>query len=143
MHLRWSQATFTAPGYASCVLKELQPNAPVEFSMPHLLLVDDDPEAIVGWGHALGAANVVLKLGAEGALVSDGTRLERIAGIAVQVVDATGAGDCFCGNFLARVAAGDTVFEAARYANAAAALAVQGFGAVAPLPRPELVRELL
>jgi 2-dehydro-3-deoxygluconokinase len=103
----------------------------------------DDPQAIVRWGHALGAANVVLKLGAEGALVSDGTRVERIAGIAVQVVDATGAGDCFCGNFLARVAAGDSVFEAARYANAAAAIAVQGFGAVAPLPRPEQVRELL
>jgi 2-dehydro-3-deoxygluconokinase len=30
-----------------------------------------------------------------------------------------------------------------RYANAAAALAVQGFGAVAPLPRPDQVRVLL
>jgi 2-dehydro-3-deoxygluconokinase len=31
----------------------------------------------------------------------------------------------------------------ARYANAAAAIAVQGFGAVAPLPRPEQVKDLL
>lgn len=94
-----------------------------------------DPEAIVAWGHARGAAQVVLKLGAEGALVSDGQRCERVGGRAVKAVDATGAGDCFCGNLLARLAAGEDLFAAARYANAAAALAVQGWGAVAPLPR--------
>jgi 2-dehydro-3-deoxygluconokinase len=58
-------------------------------------------------------------------------------------VDATGAGDCFAGNLLARLAAGDALPEAASYANAAAALAVQGHGAVAPLPRPDAVRRLL
>jgi 2-dehydro-3-deoxygluconokinase len=102
-----------------------------------------DPDAIVGWSHGLGAKQVVLKLGGEGAVVSDGSRRERIAGHRVQVVDATGAGDCFAGNLLARIALGDSLFDAARYANAAAALAVQGFGAVAPLPRPEQVRALL
>ena len=35
------------------------------------------------------------------------------------------------------------VFAAAKYANAAAAIATTGFGAVAPLPRPEAVRQLL
>lgn len=103
----------------------------------------DDPDAIVNWSHSLGASHVVLKLGAQGALASDGRRRERIAGHHVEVTDATGAGDCFCGNLLARLAQGDSVFEAARYANAAAALAVQGFGAVAPLPRPQQVRALL
>ena len=68
---------------------------------------------------------------------------ERGAPWPVQVVDATGAGDCFSGNLLARLTAGDDVFAAARYANAAAALSVQGFGAVAPLPRPQAVYELL
>lgn len=102
-----------------------------------------DPDAVVDWGHALGAKTVVLKLGSEGALVSDGTRRERVPVHRVKLVDATGAGDCFCGNLLARIAQGDTVFEAARYANAAAALTVQGYGAVAPLPRPEQVRALL
>ena len=102
-----------------------------------------DAQAIVDWGHSLGAPQVVLKLGREGALASDGARRERIAGHAVPMADATGAGDCFCGNLLARRALGDTIFDAARYANAAAAIAVQGFGAVAPLPRPEQVRALL
>lgn len=103
----------------------------------------DDPDAIVDWSHALGAKQVVLKLGSQGALASDGDRRERIAGHEMQVADATGAGDCFCGNLLARLTMGDTLFEAARYANAAAAIAVQGFGAVAPLPRPQQVRALL
>ena len=36
--------------------------------------------------------------------------------------------------------AGDTPFAAGRYANAAAALATTGYGAVAPLPRhPDVV----
>ncbi len=102
-----------------------------------------EPDAIVDWGHGLGAATVVLKLGSEGCLASDGTKRMRLPGHAVTLQDATGAGDCFCGNLLARMAAGDAVFDAARYANAAAALAVQGFGAVAPLPRPDQVRALL
>jgi 2-dehydro-3-deoxygluconokinase len=98
-----------------------------------------DPAAMVDWSHALGARQVVLKRGAQGALVSDGRRREHVAGHQVHMVDATGAGDCFCGNLLARVALGDSLFDAARYANAAAAIAVQGFGAVAPLPRAEQV----
>lgn len=102
-----------------------------------------DPDAVADWAHALGARTVVLKLGGEGALVSDPAGRHRIAPHCVQLVDATGAGDCFCGNLLARMALGDRVLEAARYANAAAALAVQGFGAVAPLPRPDAVRSLL
>ena len=101
------------------------------------------PEAIVDWSHGLGAKAVLLKLGADGVLVSDGTRRERIAGHRVHAVDATGAGDCFCGACLARLAAGDGLFEAARYANAAAALSTTGFGAVDPLPRPEAVGALL
>jgi 2-dehydro-3-deoxygluconokinase len=100
-------------------------------------------DANVDWAHRLGAKVVFLKLGADGAIVSDGTRRERIAGHKVNAVDATGAGDCFCGATLARLCAGDSAFEAARYANAAAALATTGFGAVAPLPRPEAVRALL
>jgi 2-dehydro-3-deoxygluconokinase len=103
----------------------------------------EQPDAIADWAHRLGARTVYLKLGPEGVIVSDGARRERIAGLKVKAVDATGAGDCFCGATLARLAAGDSPFDAARYANAAAALATTGFGAVAPLPRPEAVRKLL
>jgi 2-dehydro-3-deoxygluconokinase len=102
-----------------------------------------DADAIIDWSHRLGARAVLLKLGPEGVLASDGTRRERIGGYKVQTVDATGAGDCFCGACLARLAAGDSLWEAARYANAAAALSTTGFGAVAPLPTPDAVKQLL
>ena len=92
------------------------------------------PGQIVDWSHARGAQTVVLKLGADGALAGDGQQRQHVAGHRVNVVDATGAGDCFCGNLLARMATGDNVFFASQYANVAAALAVQGYGAVEPLP---------
>lgn len=103
----------------------------------------DAPEAIVDWAHRQGAKVVLLKLGAEGVLASDGATRQRIAGFRVQSVDATGAGDCFDGALVSRLAAGDDLWAAARYANAAAALTTTGYGAVAPLPRPDAVRRLL
>jgi len=103
----------------------------------------EEPDAVLDWAHRLGAKNVFLKLGASGSIVSDGTRRERIAGLKVEVVDATGAGDCYCGAALARLAAGDSIWGASRYANAAAALTTTGFGAVAPLPRPAAVQRAL
>ncbi|MCB2001671.1 MAG: sugar kinase, partial [Rhodoferax sp.] len=68
---------------------------------------------------------------------------QHVAARRVTVRDATGAGDCFCGNLLARLAKGDDVFRAAHYANAAAALSVQGFGAVSPMPRSNSVFAVL
>lgn len=101
------------------------------------------PDEVLDWSHAHGARQVVLKLGAEGAMVSNGTQRTRIAPLRVQALDATGAGDCFAGNLLARLCRGDDLATAARYANAAAALSVQGRGAVNPLPTPAAVQVLL
>jgi len=107
------------------------------------LFGSDDPRRIADECHALGVAVVVVKLGRDGCYVSQHDCAERIAGIPVDAVDATGAGDCFDGAFLARIAAGDAAPDAARYANAAAALATTGYGAVAPLPRSNAVAALL
>jgi 2-dehydro-3-deoxygluconokinase len=101
------------------------------------------PDRVLDWSHAHGAQQVVLKLGAEGAIVSHGAQRTPIAPQRVQALDATGAGDCFAGNLLARLCRGDDLATAARYANAAAALSVQGRGAVDPLPTPEAVQALL
>jgi len=93
------------------------------------------PEQVLSWAHGLGAPTVLLKLGAEGCWVSqrDGV-LTKLPPHRVQPVDATGAGDCFAGCLLARLAAGDGLVDAARAANVAAALSTLGVGAVAPLP---------
>ena len=108
-----------------------------------LLTGQTDPVAIMQWCHDHGAAQVALKLGSDGALVNNGQDSLRLPGHCVPLVDATGAGDCYSGNLLARLCAGDDLFMAARWANAAAALAVQGHGAVAPLPMAAQVEELL
>ena len=107
-----------------------------------LLFGHDDPAQIIDACHALGPAIVVVKLGREGCVVSDAVRREHIDGVRVAALDATGAGDCFDGAFAARMVAGDDCFAAARYANAAAALATTGYGAVAPLPRTADVERL-
>lgn len=103
----------------------------------------DDPDDILDWCFNAGANKVLLKLGKEGVIVADGADRQRIDGHAVNAVDATGAGDCFAGAFLARLSLGDDLVQAARYANAAAALTTAGYGAVAPIPRPEQVAQLL
>ena len=99
----------------------------------------DDPEGIVEWCHRMGAPHVVLKLGSQGCLVSAGGQLTAVAPFPVDAVDATGAGDCFDGTYLARLVAGDDAVSAARWAAVAAALATTGQGAVAPLPGTQAV----
>ena len=101
------------------------------------------PDAILDWCFAHGANHVVLKLGREGCIAATGQERTKIPGHQVNAVDATGAGDCFDGAFLARLDAGDDLVAAARYANAAAALTTTGFGAVAPLPRRSQVSSFL
>jgi 2-dehydro-3-deoxygluconokinase len=102
-----------------------------------------EPDALVDHCLELGARKVALKLGADGALVDDGKQRVRIAPHPCKPVDATGAGDTFGGSLLARLAAGDTLEAAARYASVAAALSTQGYGAVDPIPRAEQVRAAL
>jgi 2-dehydro-3-deoxygluconokinase len=109
----------------------------------HTLIGQDQPEAQLAWAQGLGAPTTVLKLGAQGCQVRHQGQTWRLPGLTVPALDATGAGDCFAGNLLARHCAGDDWVQAARYANAAAALSVQGYGAVEPLPRPAAVQALL
>jgi 2-dehydro-3-deoxygluconokinase len=101
------------------------------------------PEDLVAWAHKQGTKVVVMKMGIEGVLVSDGNEIQKIAAFPVKAVDATGAGDCFNGAYLARRARGEDVFTSARWAVASAALSTQGYGAVAPLPTEARVAEFM
>jgi 2-dehydro-3-deoxygluconokinase len=99
-----------------------------------------DTKNIIDWCHQAGAQLVVLKLGEQGALISDANQSVHIPARKVDAIDATAAGDCFCGNLLARLSKGDTLTKATEYANIAASLAVQHFGAVASLPYARAVQ---
>jgi 2-dehydro-3-deoxygluconokinase len=102
-----------------------------------------DIDAILDFYLELGPEIVVLKMGSDGAYLGLPDRRVLIPPSPCTSVDATGAGDTFCGSFLARLIAGDPPEDAARYAAVAAALSTTGYGAVAPIPRAEAVRALL
>ncbi|TIS38026.1 MAG: ribokinase, partial [Mesorhizobium sp.] len=79
--------------------------------------------------HCTKAAGVVIRAGAHGCLVrlaEGGTRA--IPGFAVSAVDTNGAGDTHIGAFVSALSRGLSPCEAARYANAAAALSVTRHG---------------
>jgi len=103
----------------------------------------DDPHRLIDFAHGLGARAVAVKLGARGALVSDGEAIHDVAAMRVEPIDATGAGDCFGGVTVARLLAGDSLPAAARAGCAAAALSTTGFGAIDPLPRRDEIRAAL
>jgi len=102
-----------------------------------------DPDAILDHYLAMGPRLVVMTMGKDGVVLATRAERHRLPPNRVAAVDATGAGDTFNGSFLARLIAGDAPLDAARYANAAAALKCTGYGAVAPIPRPETVRAFL
>ncbi|HEX7834273.1 MAG TPA: PfkB family carbohydrate kinase [Pseudolysinimonas sp.] len=89
--------------------------------------------AATGAGDAISAADrlsrrgfgVVVRQGAAGCLlVERGGTVQRVGGFAVDAIDSNGAGDAHVGVFLAALASGHTPVDAARRANAAAAIAV-------------------
>ncbi len=92
-------------------------------------------------GH--GARIAIVTQGGAGALVATPDKRQQIAAIKVAPLDATGAGDTFDGAFLAEYLQHGDPFAAARYANAAAGLATEGYGAVAPMPRRAAVEAAL
>jgi sugar/nucleoside kinase (ribokinase family) len=75
------------------------------------------------------AAGVVIRSGAKGCHVqlADGSA-QTIAGFKVTAIDTNGAGDTHIGAFVGALARGIPPFEAARYANAAAAISVTRHG---------------
>ncbi|MBZ9797800.1 PfkB family carbohydrate kinase [Mesorhizobium sp. ES1-4] len=79
--------------------------------------------------HCPKADGVVIRAGAGGCLVqlADGTA-RTIAGFKVAAVDTNGAGDTHIGAFVSALSRGVQPFEAARYANAAAAISVTRHG---------------
>lgn len=96
---------------------------------------------------ARGLSKVLVTLGAAGSVVLDSTNASApavlIAPTKVDAVDTTGAGDAFTGAVAARLAAGDSLVDAARQASVAAALATTKRGTQAAYPHLEDVTALI
>ena len=115
------------------------------------IITPNEHELVVGIGNdvtsaaldelqARHAGPIIVTQGPAGALLVDGERRERFAGVmAPQVVDTTGAGDAFCGVLAAWLADGHTLDEAIVAANVAGALSVGAPGAREGMPRREAI----
>jgi ribokinase len=88
-------------------------------------------------------AQVALTLGARGAWLDTGAFVGLIAGFSVAVVDTVGAGDTWTAAFVTRLIEGVGPKGAARFANAAAAIAVTREGAQSSIPTREEVEQFL
>ena len=81
-----------------------------------------------------GVENVVITLGAKGAFVRERGAYHQVQGLKVKAVDATAAGDTFCGALCVALAEGKGITEAVEFANRAAAVTVTRMGAQSSLP---------
>lgn len=98
-------------------------------------LAGHDPATIARALLARGPGAVIITLGAGGVLIDDRAHgMRRIPAIDVQPLDTVGAGDCFCGALAARLALGDDLDTAGRFACVAAGLATTRTGAIAGMP---------
>ncbi|MQT14796.1 carbohydrate kinase family protein [Segnochrobactrum spirostomi] len=102
------------------------------------LFGDGSPSRVCDAVLEAGAAAVVLRMGADGALVATPDRRFRVVPPPSPVVDVTGGGNAFCGGFLAGwlLRPGEADF-AARCAAASAAHALGQFGPADPLDREQ------
>lgn len=98
----------------------------------------------------MGVGRVVVKCGERGAFIYEGHRRDEtsyggtlVPAFAVHVVDATGAGDSFVGALMVRLAEGDDLETAARYACAVGALVVQRVGASDGAPTAQEVETFI
>jgi sugar/nucleoside kinase (ribokinase family) len=71
---------------------------------------------------------MVVRDGPQGCWISQGSERQHVPGFKVEAVDSNGAGDAHAGVFVAGLAQGLPAVDAARRANAAAALAVTRWG---------------
>ena len=89
------------------------------------------------------AQNVIVTLGANGALIVSSKRVIHVNTYQVNVVDTTAAGDAFIGGFASALLQNQSLEEAVRYGCACGALATTKFGAQPSLPTKVEVERFL
>lgn len=92
---------------------------------------------------ARGISNVIVTLGANGALLVNQDGTKHIPSYAVNVVDTTAAGDAFIGGFASALLQNKSMEDAVRYGCACGALAATKFGAQPSMPTKEEVKTFL
>lgn len=127
-----------------CKVDVLSPNVTEAEALTGQKAVDERGDKLVASDLITRGANAaVLKLGPRGCLVvmADG-HFYTVGPYKVDVVDTTAAGDAFNAAFAVAMARGDNMHQAAKFANAAGALACTRFGAQTAMPTLDEVKAL-
>ena len=93
-----------------------------------MLSGSDEPAAVGDFFRNAGVGTVVFKMAEEGCVVLSADEEFAAPAYDVASVDSTGAGDSFCGGFLAALSRGFSLRRAASFANAVAAHSIQQIG---------------
>jgi len=96
--------------------------------------VESDIKASMTALSALGVQNIIMTLGSKGSAIWNGTDYEIVPAQKVNAVDATAAGDTFCGALCVALSEGLDNKQAAEFATKASALTVQKIGAQESIP---------
>lgn len=90
-----------------------------------------------------GVKNVLITMGSKGVYIATGKSRGLLPAYQVDAVDTTGAGDAFNGGLAAALAEGKDLWEAAKFANALAAISVQRIGTTPAMPERSEIDEFI
>ena len=90
----------------------------------------------------LGAKLVIMTLGSEGAIISNGKEVIKIDTMAKEIVDTTGAGDAFWSGFYTGIVKQYTIRQSIMLGFAVSAYKLKYVGAVVDLPKIEEIKKL-
>ena len=103
----------------------------------------ENADKAADWFFEKGVENVLITLGGRGVYIATNEKREIIPAYHVEAIDTTGAGDAFNGGLVAALAEGKNLWEAAAFANALAAIAVQRLGTTPAMPTREEIEQFI
>jgi len=122
----------------------IKPNEHEASALTGIKVVDRRSAVEAGkWFLSRGVALALITLGEQGAVLVTKEEQLHFPAPKVEAIDSTGAGDCFCGAFMAALASGAGMHDAIRYANVAASISVTRLGVIEAIPSQDEVKERL
>lgn len=99
------------------------------FEEAQIISGQQTPQDIAQWCLDNGSTNIIIKMDKQGCYLANKDMQLQIPAITVNLVDSTGAGDCFLAGFITGLSKNYDLIKAAQLANSAGAMCVTTLGA--------------
>lgn len=127
--------------YIKNIIKKVDIIKPSEVDAERLF-GEDSPENQVKKFVDLGAKLVIMTLGKDGAIVTNGKETLKFETLAKEIVDTTGAGDAFWSGFYTGITKGHNLKKSLELGFATSAYKLKYTGAIAHLPKIEEIKNM-